>query len=243
MNLLRVFFLALVLLPISVQAAPPADDDNVWLFDVYLGDKAIGSHRFTATRLEQGWMVQNFAEFEVKFLFIKAFDYEHSSSEVWRGGCLASIDARTDANGKKSEVLGRQQADSFVLESGGDQKKVADCVASFAYWDRNLLQREQLLNAQTGEYLEVASKPLPAATMELGDRSLKVERIHLSAKDLDIVVSYGAESGQWVGLKSTLKNGRTLIYRRSADNLKQSTQQRVADARGGSLIGSKQDES
>lgn len=206
---------ALLTFPAFALADMTPQKDKAWNFDVYLGDKQIGYHRFQATDLDNGLLIRSDAEFQVKVLFITAFDYEHSNSEVWRNGCLQSIDARTNSNGKQSEVLGRLEGETFVVESGSEPTPVDDCVASFAYWDRDLLQRKRLLNAQTGEYLHVDSKALPGAKLRIGKRNVEVEQVHLSAKDVDIVVSYAADNGAWVALDSTLKNGRTLSYRRS----------------------------
>lgn len=236
MKILYALMSALMLASPVAGAQQPAETATEWQFDVFLGDKEIGYHRFSASALEDAWLVQNEASFEVRFLFIKAFEYEHSNSEVWRGGCLRSIDARTNSNGQQLQVLGRQQAEAFVLEEQGGDRTVDDCVATFAYWDRNLLQRGRLLNAQTGEYLAVDYKNLPGDSLRIGERLFEVERLHLSARGLDIVVSYDRDSGQWLALESTLKNGRTLVYRRSAGYLPPTGGERVATATDGSLI-------
>lgn len=213
----RLLFVPALLLamPFSALADGIPQVDKAWNFDVYLGDKQIGYHRFQATDLENGLLVRSDAEFQVKVLFITAFDYEHSNSEVWRNGCLQSMDARTNANGKRSEVLGRLEGDTFVVESDEQQTAVAKCVASFAYWDRELLKRDQLLNAQTGEYLPVKVDALAQNSLKVGNRQVPVDQLHVSARGVDIVVSYTSDTGAWVGLDSTLKNGRTLSYRRS----------------------------
>lgn len=208
-------FFVLLTMPLSALGDASPRKDQAWSFDVYLGDKQIGYHRFQATDLESGLLVRSDAEFQVKVLFITAFDYMHSNSEVWRDGCLQSIDATTNSNGKKSDVLGRLEGDTFVVESGSQPKAVDKCVASFAYWNRDLLKRDQLLNAQTGEYLDVEAKALPQQELKIGAKEIPVEQLHLSAKGIDIVVSYSAENGAWVALDTTLENGRTLSYRRS----------------------------
>ncbi len=210
-----VLLAALMALPVNVRADATPQMDQAWNFNVYLGDKQIGYHRFQATDLDNGLLVRSDAEFQVKVLFVTAFDYEHSNSEVWRNGCLQSLDATTNSNGKKSEVLGRLEGGTFVVESGSQSQAVDECVASFAYWDRKLLEREQLLNAQTGEYLNIETKALPAQRLKIAQQEILVEQVHLAAKDVDIVVSYAAGTGAWVALDSTLKNGRTLSYRRS----------------------------
>lgn len=201
--------------PLAAQTAP----GNVWNFDVFLDDREIGYHRFELRELSSGQLLRSEADFKVKFLFVTAFDYEHRNSELWQNGCLQSIDARTDSNGKRFEVLGKAEGEQFVIETGSGQSALADCVGTFAYWDRELLDRGRLLNSQTGEYLDVNLATMPAAELEIGDQRIPTERVRLSAKGLDLVVSYSARNGEWLGLDSTLKNGRTLRYRRSPDEI------------------------
>lgn len=215
MKHLLIFWTILIMLPGGAFGDASPRQDKSWQFDVFLGDKAIGYHHFQATDLEDGLLMRSDAEFQVKVLFFTAFDYMHTNSEVWRDGCLQSIDATTNANGKKSEVLGKLAGDTFVVETGSASRHVAECVASFAYWNRDLLQREQLLNAQTGEYVEVESKSLPQDRLKLGNNEVTVDKVQLKAKGVDIVVSYATDTGAWVALDSTLKNGRTLSYRLS----------------------------
>lgn len=213
----RIFLSLAVLL--CMPANLPAESlraPQEWNFDVFLGKQAIGYHRFEASKLDQGLLVRSNADFTVKFLFITAFDYEHSNSEVWRNGCLRSIDAQTYSNGEQSAVLGSQQGGRFVVETGGDSKPVAECVSTFAYWNQDLLQRDRLLNAQTGEYVDVQMSELTDGTITVEDQEIAVQRLRLSAKDIDIIVSYAKDTGAWLGLDSMLANGRKLIYRRSS---------------------------
>ena len=69
------------------------------LFDVFLDDVKIGSHRFRLTRSGPVQTVASEAEFEVNLLMLTAFSYVHASEEVWRDGCLRAIETRTDSNG------------------------------------------------------------------------------------------------------------------------------------------------
>lgn len=217
------FFKSVAALTLGLALLGPASGQSVaggeWSFDVYLDNKEIGYHHFELRELDNGQLLRSEADFKVKVLFITAFDYEHRNSELWNNGCLQSIDARTESNGKLFEVLGKVEDQQFVIETADGQATVDDCVATFAYWDRSLLARGRLLNSQTGEYLEVETTALPAAELAIGQRRVLTDRVKLSAKGLDLVVSYGAGTGEWLGLDSTLSNGRTLKYRRSPAEL------------------------
>ncbi|NBU26351.1 MAG: hypothetical protein EBS39_12205, partial [Gammaproteobacteria bacterium] len=160
------------------------------------------------------------AEFKVKLLRITAFAYEHRNTEVWRGDCLQSIDARTDSNGRKYSVNGRDRGSAFVVATGQGERQLGDCVASFAYWDKQLLLRSQrLLNSQTGEYVPVRIAPLGPDRLRIGQRDIVVKRYALKGQGIDITLAYTADGGDWVALDSKMDGGRTLRYRRDSAEL------------------------
>lgn len=227
---------ALALQPLSSRAAagahaqahPPAHAE--WTpgpelgFDVYLGDKVIGHQRFTFVRSGDTLRVETRAEFVVKVLGVKVYAYDHRNTESWRGNCLQSIDSRTDSNGKHYRVRGRADATGFAVDATGSDRRLGDCVGTFAYWDRNrLLSRANLLNPQTGDYLPVRVRSLGPGTLDGGARRIGVERWALLGKDLDITLEYAAAGGEWLGLESRLEGGRVLRYRRTLPALAAAT--------------------
>jgi hypothetical protein len=189
-------------------------------FDVFLDDRAIGYHRFELAPSGAGTRMVTQADFAVRVLRITAFEYEHRNTEFWQDGCLQSIDARTDSNGKKSTVNGRDRGSAFVLATAQGERPLGDCVATFAYWDKDLLlQSRQLLNSQTGEYLPVRIAPLGTDRIRIGQRDITVKRYALKGQGIDITLAYAAEGDDWVALDSKLEGGRTLRYRRNAAEL------------------------
>lgn len=202
-------------------------------FDVFLDERAIGYQRFVLTPAGDGTRIETQAEFEVKFLLITAFAYDHHNSELWRGGCLQAIDSRTDSNGKKYTVSGRARGTEFVVATNEGERRLGDCVASFAYWDSDvLLQRQQLLNSQTGEYMSVRIDALGPDRVRIGGRDVAVERYAIKGQGLDITLAYALGGGDWVALDSRLDGGRTLRYRRSSGELSASSVVQTARASG-----------
>jgi hypothetical protein len=202
-------------------------------FDVFLDDRAIGYQRFSLTPAGDGTRIDTQAQFEVKLLRITAFAYEHRNTELWRDGCLRAIAARTDSNGRKSTVNGRAQGAAFVVATQDGERNLGDCVASFAYWDKDiLLQRQRLLNSQTGEYVPVRIAPLGPGNKRVGGRDLAVERYAIQGEGIDITLAYAAGSVEWVALDSRLDGGRTLRYRRSASELERLSAAQQARAGG-----------
>jgi hypothetical protein len=211
----------LAVAPATPAIATASDGVRKLTFDVFLDDRAIGYQRFALTPAGDGTRIETQAEFEVKLLLITAFAYDHRNTELWRDGCLQSIDSRTDSNGKKYAVSGRVQGAGFVVATNEGELSLGDCVASFAYWDRDvLLQCQRLLNSQTGEYMPVRIDALGLDRVRIGERDVAVERYALKGQGLDITLAYAVGGGEWVALDSKLDGGRTLRYRRSPGELR-----------------------
>jgi hypothetical protein len=198
---------------------PDTRPPRQWNFDVYLDDREIGSHYFHLSDSADGLRLQTHAEFSVKFLMITAYAYEHRNVEIWRDGCLRSIEAITDSNGEHHRVSGAERDGRLVVSTAAGAQRLDECVATFAYWDRRLLERQRLLNPQTGEYLPVQLEKLGSGSMVLGQRQITVQRYALTAEKMDIELAYAADTGEWVALDSRIEGGRLLRYRRNAQDL------------------------
>ena len=112
-------------------------------------------------------------------------------------------------------MSGRTDAGRFTVEGEAGRQRLAACVGTFSYWDKELLLgRKQLLNSQTGELVDVSTKPLGPGSLRLGDRDLAVDRYRIEGKDLDITLAYTRDGNEWVTLDSPLFAGRALRYRR-----------------------------
>lgn len=196
---------------IAVAGTPPAAAaDDAWRFRVLLDQQEIGTHDFTLARDGDGEVLTSTARYRVKVLFVEAYRYAHDSRETFRGGCLAAIDALTDDNGKRTTVRGRRDGGATTVTGGERPVQVSDCVMTFAYWNPAILQRRQLLNAQTGEYQEVTVTPLGEETLALPDGPRRADRYALKTRDFRIDVWYAAR--RWVALESRTSSGRLLRY-------------------------------
>ena len=183
-------------------------------FHVYLDDRPIGEHSFRIADSGPTTRVSSRASFDVDFLFINAYRYRHSSDEVFRDGCLTTIEASTNDNGKRYQVSGEAVGNAFRIQATDGSERANGCVKTFAYWDKDFLRERQLLNPQTGdlEPVRVQPKGRGSITMESG-RELPAERYALTTDELTIDLWYNDELG-WVGLESDTGKGRRIIYRR-----------------------------
>jgi len=201
----RLAALALALLPSLAHAA-----DDAWRFRVFLDRDEIGTHDFVLKKDANGDALTSTARYRVKVLFVEAYRYDHSSSETWRNGCLAGIDATTDDNGKRTEVRGRREGDALAVNAGSRSFKTADCVMTFAYWNPAFLERRQLLNVQTGELQDVTISPLGEETLTLPAGPVRARRHSITTRDFRVDVWYAGN--RWVALESRTSSGKLLRY-------------------------------
>jgi len=182
-----------------------------WRFRVYLDDREIGYHHFHLTVNDTATHLISKAELEVTFLKIPVFTYRHDNIESWNGECLQSITSETDENGELYSVNGNAGNDGFRVSGSAGETVLPDCISTFAYWDRSFLQRSNLLNSQTGEYIDVRVDYLGERLISSGDTTLPAHQYRLETDDLELEVWY-SQQGHWLALQSTVEGGRLLRY-------------------------------
>lgn len=204
--------LAAFALPATAAAASETSAKQ-WEFDVLLDGKPIGSHTFEVTNDGPTDVLRTEASFDVKFLFITAFRYRHQNVETWNDGCLSSIDAETNSNGKELVVRGSSGDAGFAVQSSDGEAVLPSCVRTFAYWDPRVLEAEQLLNSQTGAYEDVSVTFESRDQIVVDDEPVDALRYRLSARAGDIKLWYSADTNVWLGLEAPAKGDRRIFYR------------------------------
>lgn len=197
----------------AATASPDQAEEKRWQFDVLLDDKPIGTHTFEVQANSDGIVLETEASFDVKFLFITALRYRHQTTEIWAGGCLASIDAMTDSNGKELTVRGRRDGSTFELSETDGSKTLPGCVQTFAYWNPAVLESERLLNSQTGDYEAVNITYEGPDQVPVAGKNIDAVRYTMTARGGDITLWYSRDDMTWLGLEAPAKGGRTLAYR------------------------------
>ena len=183
-----------------------------WQFDVSLDGKSIGYHTFELQQRDSKQILTTEARFDVRFLFVTAFRYRHQNTEIWSDGCLMSIDASTNSNGKELMVRGSKGQDRFSLQSAEGSTDLPQCVQSFAYWNPAMLSSTQLLNSQTGVYEDVSVTLEGRDEVPVGGTPTEALRYRLSAQAGDITLWYSAADNTWLGLEAPAKGGRRILY-------------------------------
>ncbi len=199
----------------GAHAVPPPAE---WQFTVRLDGKPIGTHRFVlAGADERSAQLRSEARFDVTLLGVPLYRYRHEATERWSEGCLASIEARTDDNGRRTELLGQAQGRGFALQLRGDRavsplpQPAGGCLMSFAYWNPALATQTRLLDPGSGrvEPVAIGVPPAVASDLESAGGALRGLRIGGLAQPIDVWYA----DGRWVGLDTVVDGGRRLTYR------------------------------
>ncbi len=172
-----------------------------WKFDAVLNNKVVGQHVFT---LENNKMISK-ADFHIEFLFMDIY-YQHKSEETWAEECLSSISSNTNDDGDLFEVNGNNDSGSFLITTKKDSFDLPSCIMTFAYWNPKVLEQDNLLNAQNGQYLVVKTTMLKKENLLVRGKNIATNCYEMAAsKDgqekLKIRLWYDQDM-QWVALKS-----------------------------------------
>lgn len=211
MKLLLALLLAVVAGFAHIDRSSAADQQE-WRFKVYLGKREIGHHTFRLLDRGNEREVRSEANFKVKILFINAYRYAHQNRETWRGDCLEDMRANTNDNGEAYDVSGAARGEQFVVATADRTARLGACVRSFAYWDRRLLRQARLLNAQTGEYVEVKIEAEGQDWISVSGKTVPAWRYRLRGDEFEITLWYSADD-RWLALDSITADGHHIRYR------------------------------
>jgi hypothetical protein len=193
-------------------ANPVTNTAREWRFRVLLNDKDIGYHSFRVSKQDDAEQVEIEASFDVRILFINAYSYRHKNVERWTGECLSEIRSSTEDGGESFSVTGEARENRFVLDTNaGGQELASECVRTFAYWDPRLLDAPRLLNAQTGEWVDVQVADGGMEQFQVNGESIESRRYLLQMPEGTISLWYGTH-GRWLALEAPAPGGRTLKY-------------------------------
>jgi hypothetical protein len=186
-----------------------------WNFDVYLDKTRIGQHTFKLSAANE---LVSQAKFNVKVLFINAYQYNHTAVEQWQDGCLKQLEASTLENDVSTKVKGAADSDSFVVDDGKQKKALPGCAMTFAYWSQKMLQQTKLLNPQNAEWLDTKIIKTGSEMLDVKGKKIETLRYKLDASlagkpKLNIELWYRADNLDWVALKSITPEGYVINYK------------------------------
>ena len=82
---------------------------------------------------------------------------------------------------------------------------------TFAYWNPKLLDQTQLLNPQTGDYVDVRVEKVGDEILVVRGQPVEAKRFKLTAVGVDLTLWYSPDN-EWLALSSVAKGGRVIRY-------------------------------
>ena len=163
-------FTRILLLSASMLLLASPLQAREWAFDVYLDKTKIGQHTFQLNNAQQ---LVSQAKFNVKVLFINAYQYQHKAVENWQNNCLTALEADTVEDSVNTVVKGQLNAENFVVDNGKETQTLPTCPMTFAYWNQKILTQSKLLNPQNADWLDTKITKLGTSYWRLSVEKLK----------------------------------------------------------------------
>lgn len=203
--MVRVGILALI-----VALLPPAAlraETRRYDFEVLRNGSPIGSHVAVVEKRDGETMVQVAVDLAVTFGPFTLYRYKHRSTERWRDGRLAAIDAETDDDGTRLALRARAEGDRIVLDGPeGRQEGPADTVPS-SYWNPDLRTAGAWIETHWGILAPIRITREPPVTVRLPGREVLAIPHRIVSEKAEVTPLY-TEAGEWVGLTFDLWGAR-----------------------------------
>lgn len=157
--------------PGGAEAAGP----RTLTYRILMGDDTIGTETVTLDAQSDVTKVAVTATTRVKVLFIN-FRYDHQREEVWKGGTLDSMRAKTDDDGTPHSVEMARRGAGYALTVDGRTGEVPANALPLTLWTPEVLKRPTLLSVIDGKPYSVRVESLGTETLDVGGRAVKAQR-------------------------------------------------------------------
>jgi hypothetical protein len=162
--------------PAAAQpAATPAPMTDRRLFDIMREGNKIGTEIVEIDKDGDTTNITFTTHISVVVMFIQAYHFDHSATEIWTGGRFVSYKAQTDDNGTKYDVSAVAAQDKIDLIVDGIHSEAAPDLVPASWWNRDFVNRTDMLDSETG-------KPVSIKVTDLGDEPLVQNGVTVQAR-------------------------------------------------------------
>ena len=180
------------------------------LFDVYRDGQPVGAHTVRFRDEGERLVVDTRFDLEVSLLFITAYRYSYSSTEVWQDGCLQSVRAVTNDNGDRSVVQAEVTPQLTRIDGPRGEITAPGHLFPSNHWNADVLDEDRVINTITGEVARVAITDRGADRVAVNGQSVPAQRYRYTG-DLDVDVWYD-NAGRGVKMRFAVQDGSTIDY-------------------------------
>ncbi|MDR3517733.1 MAG: DUF6134 family protein [Azospirillaceae bacterium] len=145
-------------------AASPATETHLD-FTVLKDGSPIGQHHIDLKRDGDTETVAIRTNVQVRVAFVVVYRFEHSGTELWRGGHLVTLHTQTNDDGNRHAVTVTAAADHLDIEADGTRHQSAAGIIPASLWNQDLVRQSTLLNTLTGAPMSVTVADLGTDTI------------------------------------------------------------------------------
>jgi Family of unknown function (DUF6134) len=145
---------ALSTLP-ALAEAPPAAAKTHRIYDITREGSNIGTETVDVERQGDTTTVKMKTDISVKIMFVEAYRYEHSCSEVWKSGQLVTFKSHTNDNGTKHAVEVTAAGDKLGMVADGKHSDLPKAAAPVNFWGKEVIRHLDVFEPDTGKRLSL----------------------------------------------------------------------------------------
>ncbi len=164
---------------LAAGSAADAAGPRTLTYRILMGDDPIGTETVKLDPQGDVTRVAVTATTRVKVLFIN-FRYDHQREEVWKGGTLDQMRAKTDDDGTPHSMEMARRGAGYALTVDGKAGEVPANALPLTLWTPEVLKRPTLLSVIDGKPYNVRVESLGAETLDIGGRAIKATHHRIS---------------------------------------------------------------
>ena len=160
----------------------PIPKDKKATFDLIRKNKIIGTIETLFEEKDGLLIVSTNVEIEVKALFLKVYEFNQSSKEIWHNGQFIEFEGHTDFEDEREYFIkGKDTADNFTA-SGMDGEITYDKkILPLNYWNKDILNEKTVFDTQKGISRDIKVQKLEDELVFINNDEIISEKFVLDA--------------------------------------------------------------
>jgi len=198
------------------SAAPCSGVDPIRLygheayFEVRRNHTPVGHHRITFAQRDGKLFVEAEFRIAITFLGLTVYRYEYRSEEIWKAGCLQSVKATIDDDGKRWAMTAQGQGGALNVTAPTGSYTLERRVFPTNHWNADVVRAHAVLNTLTGRLNRVRIERAGTETVATGTGPRHATHYRYTG-DLQTEIWYD-DAGRWVKLRFQGTDGSTVEY-------------------------------
>ncbi len=180
-NIRILIIIIITLLCFDIHSFPIPKNGKV-KFEVIRKNNVIGTHEIEFKEKNDILLVETNIDIEVKVLFVKAYEFNHQSTETWINGNFTKIVAHSDFEDEREYfITGEDDGDSFFA-SGMDGKLELDKnILPSNFWNIDILKQKELFDTQKGIVRTIEVEDLGYEKIKINGDKIKCKKFTFNA--------------------------------------------------------------